>query len=151
LKLIGEQVLAVDVKDVLLSVVDLSELLHIVWLLVEVLGVLGAHEISEEVTKPVLHIGRVDVCAIENLGVGRWLVEVSEPLHCRRGPRVVRRLIEHVRVVEVGNAPIQMAPLPVVLRHLILRVQHTTLKVSNLASLKFFLTSVRAHEDWRHH
>jgi hypothetical protein len=74
LKLIGEQVLAVDVKDVLLSVVYLSELLHIVWLLVEVLGVLGAHEISEEVAKPVLHIGRVDVCAIENLGVGRWLV-----------------------------------------------------------------------------
>jgi hypothetical protein len=151
LKLIGKQVLAVDVKDVLLSVVYLSELLHIVWLLVEVLGVLGAHEISEEVAKPVLHIGRVDVCAIENLGVGRWLVEVSEPLHCRRGPRVVRRLIEHVRVVEVGNAPIQMAPLPVVLRHLILRVQHTTLKVSNLALLKFFLTSVRAHEGWRHH
>ena len=118
--------LAVDVKDVLLSVVDLSELLHIVWLLVEVLGVLGAHEISEEITKPVLHIGRVDVCAIENLSVGRWLVEVSEPLHCRRGAGVVRRLIEDVRIVEVGNAPIQVAPLPVVLRHLILRVQHTT-------------------------
>ena len=151
LKLIGEQVLAVDVKDVLLSVVDLSEFLHIVGLLVEVLGVLWAHEISEEMTKPVLHIRRVDVRAIEDLGVGRWLVEVSEPLHCSRGARVLRRLIEHVGIVEVGDPPIQVAPLPVVLRHLILRVQHTILKVSNLGSPKFSLTSVRAHEGWRHH
>jgi hypothetical protein len=151
LKLIGEQVLAVDVKDVLLGVVDLSEFLHIVGLLVEVFGVLWAHEISEEITKPILHIRRVDVRAIEDLGVGRRLVEVSDSLHCSRGARVVRRLIEHVGVVEVGDPPIQVAPLPVVLRHLILRVQHTILKVSNLGSPKFYLTSVRAHEGWRHH
>ena len=151
LKLIREQVLAVDVKDVLLCFVDLSEFLHIEGLLFEVFGVLGAHEISEEITKPILHIGRVDICAIENLGVGRWLVEVPETLHCRRGARVVRRLIEHVRGAKVGNAPIQVAPLPVVLRDLILRVQHTILKVSNLEMHKFFLTSERAHEGWRHH
>jgi hypothetical protein len=151
LKLIGEQVLAVDVKDVLLSVVNLSEFLHIIWLLFEILGILGAHEVSEEITKPVLHLRRVDICAIENLGVGRWLVEVSKPLHSRRGPRVDRRLIENVRVVEVGDSPIQVAPLPVVLRHLILRVQHTILKVSNQVSLKSFLTSERVHEGWRLH
>ena len=143
--------LAVDVKDILLSVMDLSEFLHIVGLLFEILGILGAHEVSEEITKPVLHFRRVDIRAIENLGVGRWLVEVSEPLHCRRGPRVDRRLIENVRVVEVGNAPIQVAPLPVVLRHLILRVQHTIIKVSNQVSVKFFRTSERAHEGWRPH
>ncbi len=50
------QVLAVDIENVLLGVVNLSQFLHVQWLLAEILSILWPHIISEETTQTILHI-----------------------------------------------------------------------------------------------
>jgi hypothetical protein len=64
-----KDVLAVNIENVLLSVVYLSKLLDIKWLFSVILSILRTHISSEEIAETVLNIRGVDIRTIQDLSV----------------------------------------------------------------------------------